>query len=37
MRGIAVSERAMTLDLPGADLPGEEDPAITDIVSGALC
>lgn len=26
-----------TLDLPGADLPGEGDPLITDIVSGALC
>ncbi len=31
-----MSERVLTLDLPGADLPGAGDPVITDIVAGAL-
>ena len=26
----------MTLDMPGADLPGTTDPSITDIIPGAL-
>lgn len=31
-----MSERALTLDLPGADLPGAGDPVITDVIAGAL-
>ncbi|MBF1140033.1 MAG: alkaline phosphatase family protein, partial [Thermobifida sp.] len=31
-----MSERALTLDLPGADLPGTGDPVITDVIAGAL-
>jgi len=31
-----VSERALTLDLPGADLPAAGDPVITDVIAGAL-
>ena len=31
-----MSERALTLDLPGADLPGAGDPVITDVVAGTL-
>ena len=31
-----MSERELTLDLPGADLPGAGDPVITDVIAGAL-
>ena len=31
-----MSERALTLGLPGADLPGAGEPVITDVVAGAL-
>ena len=31
-----MSERALTLDLPGADLPAAGDPIITDVIAGAL-
>ena len=31
-----MSERALTLDLPGADLPSAGDPVITDVVAGTL-
>ena len=31
-----MSERALTLDLPGADLPSAGDPVITDVIAGAL-
>ena len=31
-----MSERALTLDLPGADLPAAGDPVITDVIAGAL-
>ena len=31
-----MSERALALDLPGADLPAAGDPVITDVIAGAL-